>query len=167
MAEAEAIARICPYLRGRYQGDPEPIPSANNHCILAASIHLPTAQQSRHCLGGQHSHCHRFERQQARPLPRYVTGIPSLPPPPPPHPVALSTLWWRRPWGRIAIRLTLALLLAGLLVLGWRWREATIPSARLRLTPRPPLPTPLVIATPAPLDSANPYLPPTFGPPAR
>lgn len=153
--------RVCPYLRGRYQGDPALTPSLSNHCVLAASIHLPTAQQSRYCLGGQHPTCSRFLRQQARPLPRYVTGIPApLPAILPPRP-DLPTLWWRRPWGRIAIRLLLALVLVGMIVLGWRWRSASIPA---RFSSRPQLPTPIVAVTPTPI---NPYLPPRLGPPSR
>ncbi len=163
MAESEEKStseRVCPYLRGRYQGEPALTPSPSNHCILAASIHLPTPQQSRYCLGGQHPACPRFQRQQMRPLPPYVTGLPTPPPPIlPPHP-SLPTLWWRRPWGRVTVRLFLALFLVGMIVLGWRWRSGSV---SMRFVERPPLPTPIVALTPTPV---QPYLPPRFGPPA-
>ena len=157
---ALAETRVCPYLRGRHQAEPILAPSPNNHCILAASIHLPSAQQSRYCLGGQHPACSRFQRQQMRPLPRYVTGIPTPPAPILPPRPALPTLWWRRPWGRTTLRVFLALALVAMIVLGWRWRSASIST---RFVERPPLPIPAAIITPTPV---NPYLPPRFGPPA-
>ncbi|NUQ39725.1 MAG: hypothetical protein HUU23_18435, partial [Caldilineales bacterium] len=86
--------RVCPHLRGRRQMQPLLAPSADNHCILAASIHLPQSQQSRFCLGGRYRACSRFQRQQDRPLPRYVTGVSAPPPPPPPPPPELPTLPW-------------------------------------------------------------------------
>ena len=161
MPEASEPARICPYLRGRFQPEPVLHPHANNQCILAASIHLPQGQQSRYCLGGGHTRCSRFRRQQDQPLPRYVTGVhPTLPPPPSPKP-DIPDLVWRRPFWRRWLRWLPILLLIALMALGWRWRQSTLPVHTD--AGRPPLPTPIAAPTTAPNIE---FLRPTYGPPA-
>lgn len=161
MPEAEAADRVCPYLRGRQQPEPLLSPSDNNHCVLAASIHLPGSQQSRYCLGGNYHACSRFVRQQERPLPSYVMGIPPAPPPPGPEVPPLSTLIWRRWWFRKLVMYLLIVLFLALVVLGWNWRRATI---QPRITPRPPLPTTLPLPT---LEATSLFDQPPLGPAPR
>ncbi len=140
-------------------------PSADNHCILAASIHLPQSQQSRFCLGGRYRACSRFQRQQDRPLPRYVTGVSAPPPPPPPPPPELPTLPWRRAWGRQFLRLVLLALAFTLILLAWQWRQSTLPP--LDLT-RPPLSQTPPPSLPPPSETVlSPFHRPPIGPPLR
>lgn len=161
MPDGEGTARVCPYLRGRYQSAPNLTPGDANSCVLAAFIHLPHSQQSRYCLGGQYPSCARYTRQRTQPMPRYLTGIPSVAVPPPKAPPAMRTLWWRLPIGRVVLKAVVVLLFIGLVVLGWRWRTSSLP---MQLTPRPPLPT----AIPAPTVVApDLFSLPTVGPYAR
>ena len=80
MAEVSERGIVCPYLRGRRTPTPNLEPGDDNHCILAASIHLPRTQQMRYCLGGNYEPCPRFQRQKTEALPLYITGIPPAPP---------------------------------------------------------------------------------------
>ena len=138
MSEPDFEAQVCAYLRGRRQPEPLLLPSDDNHCVLAASIHLPHAQQSRFCLGGRYSTCNRYERQQDRPLPQYVVGVRPAPAPPPVRAPERATLPWRRPWWRPAMLWLLAALFAAFVIVAWRWQDQRISP---RITPRPPLPT--------------------------
>jgi hypothetical protein len=160
MPEVAPADRVCPYLRGRSQREPVLQPSWDNHCTVIPAIHLPAAQQARYCLGGRYAECPRFRRQRDRPLPSYVTGVPTSPPPPtvvvPDRPV----LWWRRPWGRRVLTVLMAMALLGLGVAGWHWR-----AARLDKLPTPvPVPTPSVVLESPVSGERSPYLPPLFGP---
>ena len=155
------LDRVCPHLRGRYRSEPNLTPSDANSCVLAAFIHLPQPQQSRYCLGGQYTTCARYIRQRTQPLPRYLTGIPSVAAPPPQVPATLPTLWWRLPFGRVVLRAVVIILFVGLVVLGWRWRTSSL---SIQLTPRPPLPTAIPAPTLTPPDL---FSQPTVGPPAH
>lgn len=152
-------SRMCPYLRGRRQPQVQPVPSIENHCLVTASIHLPRTQQSRYCLGGHHETCARFQRQNNQPLPGYVTGVTpaavTTSPPPPP----LTPLIWRRPWFRALMRLFFIVLIAGLVVWGWRWQQQQV---QPRWIPRPPLPTSLSVPTPV-IDTL--FQPPSYSVP--
>lgn len=161
MPEPAPIERVCPYLRGRHWPAPVLQPSPHNHCILAASIHLPQTQQGRYCLGGRHAQCPRFQRQAEAPLPRYITGVPTAPPPPLPAPPELGTILWRRPITRTILRWLLVAVLVALLVSGWRWRQNSLTP---RLTPRPPLPTAIA---PLPDPGPNPFAPSKLVPGSR
>ena len=97
-------------------------------------------------------------RQRTQPLPRYLTGIPSVAPPPPRTPPTLRTLWWRLPHGRVVLRAFVILVFVGLVVMGWRWRTSSLP---IELTPRPPLPTAIPAPTLTPPDL---FSLPTVGP---
>jgi len=144
MPEPVVDTQVCPYLRGRRQPPPVLTPSDDNHCVLAASIHLPHAQQSRFCLGGRYAACSRYERQQDRPLPNYVAGVRPAPAPPPVQAPERTTLLWRRPWWRPAMLWLLAILFAAFVIVAWRWQDQL---TQPRLTPRPPLPTAIVQPT--------------------
>ena len=158
---AKDLDRVCPHLRGRYRSEPNLTPSDANSCVLAAFIHLPQSQQSRYCLGGQYTTCARYVRQRTQPLPRYLTGIPSVAPPPPQVPPTLPTLCWRLPFGRRVLRAVVIIFFVGLVVLGWRWRTSSL---SIQLTPRPPLPTAIPAPTLTPPDL---FSQPTVGPPAH
>ncbi|MCO6452429.1 MAG: hypothetical protein J5I90_16745 [Caldilineales bacterium] len=158
MAEAQVRIIACPYLRGRRSPEPELDPGDFNHCILAASIHLPRTQQMRYCLGGNHEQCPRFQRQATQPLPTYVTGIPPAPPVKMPPKPDLPDLPWRsRRVRRIARWLPILILLL-LLFFGWRYQQSNLQPTRLV---RPPLPTP--IATPG-IDQSGNFNPALLGP---
>ncbi len=144
MPELEANEQVCPYLRGRRQPAPVLTPSDDNHCVLAASIHLPHAQQSRYCLGGRYRSCSRFERQQDRPLPRYVVGLRPSPASAPVQAPERSTLLWRRPWFRQVVLWMVVAVFVVLVIAGWRWQDQR---TEPRVTPRPPLPTAIVQPT--------------------
>ncbi len=161
MSEGGPGRRICPYLRGRRQPQPYLQPSDLNHCIVAASIHLPQAQQSRFCLGGQYGQCSRFSRQQADIVPKYITGVPTEPPPPAVTVPTLPVLLWRRPFFRPLVMTFAILALVVIMVFGWRWRQDSLPAG---VTPRPPLPTAIVAPT---LQSTSPFVRPTAGPVPR
>ncbi|NOX62313.1 MAG: hypothetical protein GXP42_10285 [Chloroflexi bacterium] len=152
---------FCPYLRGRYGPQPDETPGEGNHCILAASIHLPRSQQTRFCLTGRFEQCSRYRRQADRPLPAYITGVRVEPLPPPRQRPDLPDLPWRRPLARRLARLVPILVLLALLVLGWRYRQSATPA---RIYTRPPLPTPIQAPSPT---YENPFLPPTAGPAQR
>lgn len=147
-------------------------PGPDNQCILAASIHLPQSQQARFCLGGRYRACSRFQRQQDRPLPRYVTGVAAgpAPPPPPARLPEMRTLPWRQPWGRQLLRLLLLTLWLTLAILAWQWRQSTLaPVAREvgDLTPpRPPITRPTPDASFAG-EMLSPYHPRPIGPRQR
>lgn len=149
--------RVCPYLRGRYQPAPVLAPSEANHCLIVASIHLPRSQQTRYCLGGHFGQCPRYTRQQKTPLPKYITGVRPAPVAMPPPPPQLRRLPWRTPLGRRLVRLIPVVLLVLLIILGWRWRQT---HTTVYITPRPPLPTPLIVPT---LTPAQPFAAPTAG----
>ncbi len=138
MPEPVVSKQVCPYLRGRHQPDPILLPSDDNHCVLAASIHLPHSQQTRYCLGGRYAACSRYDRQQDRPLPNYVLGVSPAPTPPPVQAPERSTLLWRRPWFRPAVMWVIAALFVVFVVMAWRWQDQR---TQPRITPRPPLPT--------------------------
>lgn len=155
MPEHAEAALICPYLRGRRQIHPHLTPSDENHCLVTASIHLPHPQQTRFCLGGRYETCSRFQQQQQRPLPRYVTGVTptlvTISPPPPP----LTPLLWRRPWFRSMLQILFMVLIVILVIWGWRWQQTQV---RVVATPVP-LATPayLPIKTPPSLFEAPVY----------
>ena len=138
MLEQEVAEHVCPHLRGRRQPAPLLMPSDDNHCVLAASIHLPHAQQSRYCLGGRYSSCSRFERQQDRPLPKYVVGVGPSPVAAPVVAPERSTLIWRRPWFRQVVLWFLVVVFVAILAVAWRWQDQR---TEPRITPRPALPT--------------------------
>ncbi|HEY53828.1 MAG TPA: hypothetical protein G4N94_10255 [Caldilineae bacterium] len=144
MPEPISGAQVCPYLRGRRQASPVLMPSDDNHCVLAASIHLPHAQQSRFCLGGRYAACSRYKRQRDRPLPKYVVGVRPAPAPPPVQAPERPTLLWRRSWFRPALLWGLAVVFALLVIMAWRWQEQR---TQPRITPRPPLPTIIALPT--------------------
>jgi len=148
--------RICPHLRG--PGVAQALPDEKNRCVLASSIYLPRAQQTRFCLGGRYRQCPRFLRQGDRPIPPYVKGAqaPSVRPTTPT--VRLRTLPWRYPWVPAALKwLLLALLLVAFVWL-WQWRMAQTPPF---VVEREQPPTPLATPTPEPPEQ---WLRPTAGP---
>lgn len=159
MPEHPSVTNVCPYLRGRHQTEPSLTPGDDNRCLLASSIYLPHAQQSRYCLGGHYKDCPRYQQQQNRPVPRYVRGAS----PPDVHPVAptqpLNPLPWRHPWVAPIVKGLLIILLTALFIYLWRWRMLQTPPYVVK---RDVVPTPMVVATPtiSPL-----YLRPTVGPP--
>ena len=159
MPERAPIERICPYLRGRKGIDPHPQPSEENLCLLASSIHLPRAQQSRYCLGGHFQECPRYQRQGSRPIPRYVRGARPVQVRPATPTVKLRTLPWRYPWALPVLKWVLILLLATLFIYLWQWRMG---QTRPYVVQRDPVPTPLVTTVP---DIPEQYLIPTAGPP--
>ncbi|HHB91019.1 MAG TPA: hypothetical protein ENK60_06890 [Anaerolineae bacterium] len=159
MPERASIERICPYVRGRQGVDPVPEPSVENHCLLAASIYLPLSHQREYCLSGRFASCSRYQRQQGRPIPRYVRGAKPVPVRPTTPAPDLKPLPWRQPWFATTLK-WLALLALFLLFLAF-WR------IRMRETPpfildRNPVPSPVIEVTPT-IPPA--YLPPTVGPP--
>ncbi len=158
MAETPQIDRICPYLRGR-GGDVSLTPGEDNYCLLASSIHLPRAQQTRYCMGGHYRDCSRFQMQDGRPVPRYVRGTRPVQVRPSTPTLKLRTLPWRYPWVPSALKWLLILLLAALFIYLWQWR---MHQTRPYVVERDPIPTP--VASPAP-DNPELYLPPTAGPP--
>jgi hypothetical protein len=158
MPEAPPVERTCPYLRGR-KGRISSTPGDNNYCLLASSIHLPRAQQTRYCLGGHFEDCTRYQRQAARPVPRYVRGARPVQVRPNTPTVRLHTLPWRYPWVRPVLKWLLIILLVVGFVALWRWRMA---ETKPYVVQRDPVPTPLV--TPV-LEQPEQYLLPTAGPP--
>jgi len=158
MAEVPQVDRICPYLRGR-GGDVSVTPGEDNYCLLASSIHLPRAQQTRYCLGGHYRECARFQLQEGRPVPRYVRGARPVQVRPSTPTVQLRTLPWRYPWVLPALKWLLILLLVALFIYLWRWR---MQQTRPYVVNRDPIPTPVVSPVP---DTPELCLLPTAGPP--
>lgn len=151
--------RICPYLRGRHDVRPSHEPGDENLCLLASSIHLPRAQQARYCLGGRFEACPRYQRQQNRPVPHYVSGAQPLNIRPNTPTITRSTLPWRHFWVLPALKWLLIILLITLFALFWRRRMA---NTRPYVTERDPTPAPIT----APIPETYPqYLRPTAGPP--
>ena len=158
--ERPPIERVCPYLRGRGGSGPVPTPDDGNRCLLASSIHLPRTQQTRYCLGGRFEQCPRYQRQEARPIPRYVRGARPMNVRPSAPTLRLRTLPWRYPWVPGLLTWLVILLLVVLFIVLWQWRMA---HTQPYVVKRDIVPTP-VITPAAPEIPAN-YLRPTAGPP--
>ena len=157
--EMTVIERVCPYLRGRSASHPALTPGPDNYCLLASSIHLPRAQQTRYCLGGHFEQCHRYQLQGDRPLPRYVRGARPMNVRASAPTVKLRTLPWRHPRAPRALKWLIILSLTALFIALWQWRMTNIHPYVVK---RDSVPTPVV--TPAPEIPIR-YLRPTEGPP--
>lgn len=157
--ESPAIERVCPFLRRRNASGAVLTPLDDNFCLLASSIHLPRAQQTRYCLGGRFEQCPRYKRQGARPIPRYVRGARPQKVRPSAPTVNLRTLPWRYPWVLPALKWLFVILLIVLFVYIWQWRMSKTPPFVVERDP-----TPISILTPTP-EIPEFYLRPTKGPP--
>ncbi len=153
-----AIQHLCPYLRQRQSYDPIPAPDPENRCALVSTLHLPPDYQAEYCLVGRYEACPRYQRQQGRPIPRYVRGARPVNVRPATPTVPMHALPWRRPRVRSALKWAVMALLLVLFVQLWRMRMAQVPALRVeRVTP----PAQTYEATPTPPTW---YLPPTVGP---
>jgi hypothetical protein len=150
--------QVCPHLRWNQQTGEQPLPHEQNRCLLASSIYLPRAQQTRYCLGGRYRSCSRFMRQGEHPIPSYVRGaVPPTVRPTTPT-LNLRTMPWRHPWVPMALKWLLITLLVVAFVWLWQWRMAQTPPF---IVEREQPPTPMATPTPAPPTQ---WLRPTAGP---
>jgi hypothetical protein len=159
MPETSTLERVCPYLRNQGEGQIVLTPADGNYCLLASSIHLPRAQQTRYCLGGRFRQCSRYQRQDNRPIPRYVRGARPMHVRPAAPTVRLRTLPWRYPWVVPALKWLFIVALLLLFIQLWRWRMAATAPFVVKRDP-----IPISILTPTP-ETPERYLRPTLGPP--